>query len=229
LERQVRPLEIVGVVADAKYLDLHETPPRTVYTNALQGLANTVPKVLLRTDVPPLSTVPEVRRAVEAVVPHASVSVQTLREQLDASILPERLVAMLSAFVGALAAILVAIGLYGVLSYAVERRTGEIGIRIALGAASRDIVLMVGAGASALVVAGFAAGVPIALLAKGYAARVLTLVAATEAQAPMTLPESGVWPIAGAAGAMIVIALLASCLPARRATRVDPITALRAD
>jgi len=229
LERQTRPLEIVGVVADAKYLDLHEAPPRTAYTNALQGFGSTTPNLLLRTDVPPLSVVPDVRRAVAAVLPNVPLSVQTLREQLDASILPERLIAMLSSLFGALAAVLVAIGLYGLLSYSVERRTNEIGIRIALGATSRDIVLMVGAGALPLVFGGFAVGAPIALVAKVYAGKVLTLVAATQAQAPITLPASAVWPIAAAAGAMIAVALVASCLPARRATKVNPIEALRFD
>jgi putative ABC transport system permease protein len=226
-EGQARPLEIVGVVADAKYLDLHETPPRTAYENALQGFDSTTPKFLLRTDVPPLSVVPDVRRAVDAVLPNVSLSVQTLREQLDASILPERLIAMLSALFGALAAALVAIGLYGLLSYMVERRINEIGIRIALGATSRDIVLMVGAGALPLVFGGFAVGAPIALAARVYAGKVLTLVAATQAQAPITLPASAAWPIVGAAGAMIAVALVASCIPARRATKVDPIEALR--
>ncbi len=226
-EGPAQPLEIVGVVADAKYLDLHETPPRTAYTNALQGFGGTTPKFLLRTDVPPLSVVPDVRRAVDAVLPNVPLSVQTLREQIDASILPERLIAMLSALFGALAAVLVAIGLFGLLSYTVERRMNEIGIRIALGATSRDIVLMVGAGALPLVFGGFAVGAPIALVAKVYAGKVLTLVAATEAQAPITLPASAAWPIVGAAGAMIAVALIASCIPARRATKVDPIEALR--
>jgi predicted permease len=226
-EGQARPLEIVGVVADAKYLDLHETPPRTAYTNALQGFGSTTPTFLLRTEVPPLSVVPDVRRAVDAVLSNVPLSVQTLREQLDASILPERLIAMLSALLGALAAVLVAIGLYGLLSYMVERRINEIGIRIALGATRRDIVLMVGAGALPLVFGGFAVGAPIALVAKVYAGKVLTLVAATQAQAPITLPASAAWPIVGAAGAMIAVALIASCIPARRATKVDPIEALR--
>jgi predicted permease len=227
LERQARPIEIVGVVADAKYLDLHETPPRTVYTNALQGFDLTTPKFLLRADIPPRSVVPDVRRAVDAVLPNVSLSVQTLREQLDASIVPERLIAMLSALLGGLAAILVTIGLYGLLSYTVERRMNEIGIRIALGATRHDIIHMVVAGALLLVFGGVAMGAPIAFLANVYAGKVLTLVAATEAEAPITLPASVIWPIAGAAGAMIVIALVASCVPARRATKVDPIEALR--
>jgi ABC-type antimicrobial peptide transport system permease subunit len=86
---------------------------------------------------------------------------------------------------------------------------------------------MVGAGALSLVFGGFAVGAPIALVAKVYAGKVLTLVAATQAQAPITLPASAAWPIMGAAGAMIAVALIASCIPARRATKVGPIEALR--
>ena len=83
-------------------------------------------------------------------------------------------------------------------------------VRIALGATSRDIVLMVGAGALPLVFGGFAVGAPIALVAKVYAGKVLTLVAATEAQAKITLPASAAWPVVGAAGVMIAVALIAS-------------------
>jgi predicted permease len=209
-EGQARPLEIVGVVADAKYLDLHETPPRTAYMNALQGPGVTAPTLLLRSDVPPLSVVPEVRRAVDAMLPNVPLRVQTLRQQIDASILPERLIATLSVLFGVLAAVLVAIGLYGLLAHMVERRTNEIGIRIALGATSRDIVLMVCAGALPLVFGGFAVGAPMALLAKVYAGQVLTLIAETQAQAPITLGSSAAWPIVAAGGAMIAVALIAS-------------------
>jgi predicted permease len=226
-EGQTGPLEIVGVVADAKYLDLHETPPRTAYTNALQERASNTPTFLIRSDIPPLSIVPDVRQVMNAVLPNVPLRVGTLREQIDASILPERLIAMLSTVFGALAAILVAIGLYGLLSYMVERRTNEIGIRIALGATTRDIVLMVSAAALPLVLGGFLVGAPLALVAKVYAGKVLTLAAAIQVDRPITLPASAVWPIAGAAGAMIAVALVASWIPARRATKVDPIAALR--
>jgi predicted permease len=230
LEGQTTPLEIIGVVGDAKYLDLHETPPRTIYTNAFQGRPGPNMKLVLRTDVPPMSVVATVRRAVHDVLPNVPVAnVTTLAEQVDASILPERLIAMLSVLFGIVAATLVAIGLYGLLAYTVTRRINEIGIRMALGATSRDVIGMVLAGALGLVGTGLLIGVPIALWTKGYASRVLAIVAATQAEWPVTLPVDITVPILVAAVAMLAVALVASYVPVRRATRVDPMVALRCE
>jgi len=229
IEGQTTPVEIVGVVGDAKYLDLHETPPRTVYINAFQEGSG--PNLLvLRTDVAPMSVVATVRRVVHDVVPTVAVAnVTTLAEQVDASILPERLIAMLSVLFGIVAATLVAIGLYGLLAYTVTRRIKEIGIRMALGATGRDVIGMVLAGALGLVGTGLLIGVPISLWAKGYASRVLAMVAATQAMGPVMLPADITVPIVVAAFAMLAVALVASYVPVRRATRVDPMIALRCE
>ncbi|OLB60914.1 MAG: hypothetical protein AUI11_11915 [Acidobacteria bacterium 13_2_20CM_2_66_4] len=230
IEGQTRPLEIVGVVGDAKYQDLHETPPRTIYVNAFQGSGGTSLIFVLRTDVPPMSVVADVRRAVRDVLPNVPVSkVTTLAEQVDASILPERLIAMLSGLFGVLAAILVAIGLYGLLAYTVTRRINEIGIRIAIGATSRDVIRMVLTSALGLIIAGLIIGVPAALWTKGYAASVLAIVAATQAEAPIMLPVDTIVPIVIAAIAILVVAFIASYVPARRATKVDAMVALRCE
>jgi predicted permease len=230
LEGQTRPFEIVGLVGDAKYQDLHETPPRTIYLHAFQGSGGADSTFVLRTDVPPMSAVADVRRAVRDVLPNVPVArVTTLAEQVDASILPERLIAMLSALVGVLAAILVAIGLYGLLAYTVTRRVNEIGIRIAIGATSRDVTWMVLTSAFGLVGVGLIIGVPIAMWTKSYASRVLAIVAATEAESPVTLPVDTTVPIVVAAIAMLTVALVASYVPARRATKVDPMVALRCE
>ena len=230
IEGQTTPLEIVGVVGDAKYLDLHETPPRTIYSHAFQGSAGTNLTFVLRTDVPPMSVVASVRRAVHDVLPNVPVAtVTTLAEQVDASILPERLIAMLSVLFGMVAATLVAIGLYGLLAYTVTRRINEIGIRMALGATSRDVMRMVLAGALGLVATGLIIGVPIALWAKSYASRVLAIVAATQARGAVTLPVDITVPILVAAVAMLAVALVASYVPASRATTVDPMVALRSE
>jgi len=230
IEGQTTPLEIVGVVGDAKYLDLHETPPRTIYSHAFQGGAGTSLIFVLRTDVPPMSAVADVRRTVHDMLPNVPVTnVTTLAGQVDASILPERLIAMLSVIFGMVAATLVAIGLYGLLAYTVTRRINEIGIRMALGATGRDVIGMVLTGALGLVGTGLVIGVPIALGAKGYASRVLAILAAAQARGPVTLSADITVPILVAAVAMVAVALVASYVPARRATKVDPMVALRCD
>jgi ABC-type antimicrobial peptide transport system permease subunit len=156
-------------------------------------------------------------------------TITTLAEQVDASILPERLIAMLSALFGIVAALLVAIGLYGLLAYTVSRRISEIGIRIAFGATSRDVTWLVLRSALGSVSMGLLIGVPIALRAKSYASNVLTIVASTQAKAPITLPVDTTVPVVVSAIAMLAVALIASSVPVRRAIAVDPIVALRVD
>ena len=228
-EGQSRPIQIVGVVGDAKYNDMHETPPRTVYTNVLQG-GNWPPTFLLRTDVVPTSIVADVRRVVLDVLPDVPIArIDTLASQVDASILSERMIAMLSTVFGVLAALLVAIGLYGLLAFTVTRRTNEIGLRLALGATGSDVRRMVLADGLRLAGAGLLAGVPIAWWAKGYAASALAAMAATQANAPVTLPVAGVPPLVLASIGLLTVALVASYVPARRATNVDPMVALRCE
>jgi putative ABC transport system permease protein len=225
---QTTPVEIVGVVGDAKYNDVHDTPPRTIYSNAFQGSGTGI--FVLHTDVPPMSIVPQVRSIVHDTLPNVPIAkITTLAEQVDASILPERLIAMLSALFGALAAMLVAVGLYGLLAYNVTRRMKEIGLRIAIGATNRDVTWMVLASALRLVVAGVIIGVPMAVWTKGYAAHVLAAMAASQAEAPVTLPVDTTPPIVVAVFAMLTVALVASFVPARRAMKVDPIAALRTE
>jgi ABC-type antimicrobial peptide transport system permease subunit len=155
--------------------------------------------------------------------------VVTLAEQMDASILPERLMAMLSTLFGVLAALLVAIGLYGVLAYTIARRTNEIRLRIALGATSRDVTRMVLTSALGVVCAGLGIGAPVAYWAKAYAANAFSIMAAAQDDAPVTLPVDSTLPLVLAAAAMIAVALIAAYVPARRAAHVDPMTALRSE
>jgi predicted permease len=228
-EGQSRPLQIVGVVGDAKYNDMHETPPRTAYTNVLQG-GSWPQTFLLRTQVAPTSIVTDVRRVVGDVLPNVPIArIDTLADQVDASILSERLIAMLSTVFAVLAALLVAIGLYGLLAFTVTRRTHEIAVRLALGATGPDVRRMVLADGLRLVGLGLLAGVPIAWVAKGYAASVLAAMAATQANAPVTLPVAGLAPLVVASLGMLTVALVASYWPARRATNVDPMVALRCE
>ena len=209
------PYEIVGVAGDAKYADLHEAPPRTVYLNAFQD-GRIASRFALRTGVPPSSVAPDVRRVLGESVKTVRVSgVTTLAEQMDASIVTERVIATLSRVAGSLGALLAAIGFYGLLAYSVARRIPEIGVRMALGATERDVIRMVLADASGLVGVGVLIGIPVAVWS--------TRIAASLVQ---NLP-AGTVSIGAAAATMIVVALCAAYIPARRAARVRPMDALR--
>jgi predicted permease len=209
--------EIVGVVGDAKYLDLREVPPRTIYLNAFQEPRMFASRFALRTTGRPGAVTSEVRRIVREELKTMSVAeVTTMDDLVDASVVLERVIATLSSFFGGLGASLAALGIYGLLAYTVTRRINEIAIRIALGAARSDISLMVFRGALGLVCAGVMIGVPLALLSHRAAGRVVT-----------DLPPDNVWPAVLATGAMFAIAFVAAYGPACRAIRVKPVEALR--
>ena len=212
-----RPYEIVGVVGDAKYGRVSEATPRTIYLNAFQD-GKLSSQFSIRTSIAPAAVAGDVRRLVKDVARNITVDrVMTLADQVDASIVPERLVVTLSALFGALGSLLAAIGLYGLLSYAVARRTNEIGIRMALGATPSAMSRMVLRDALRMVCAGLAIGAPMALWGKSFAASLI-----------QDLPvKSGVPIVFGAA--MMAVALVAAYVPARRAARVEPVEALRYD
>jgi putative ABC transport system permease protein len=210
-----QPYGIVGLVGDAKYDNVRSPAPPTMYLYLL-GPAS---EFSLRTTVPPAAVAGEVRRVLEDVLRTVPVKkVTTLAEQVDASVVPERLIATLSGFFSGLGLLLAAIGLYGLLAYLVARRTKEIGVRMALGATGRDVTGMVLRTAWRLVAAGLLVGAPAAFWS--------TRVAASMVE---NLSGGSPLPIAAAALAMIGVALLAAYVPARRATRVDPLVALRAE
>jgi predicted permease len=215
-ERDTVSYEIVGVVGDAKYADLHEAPPRTVYLNAFQeGRIQT--RFALRTDANPNSVAPQVRRAVEDVLKTVRIGkVTTLSDQVDASLVLERVMATLSGMFGVLGACLAAIGLYGLLAYTVTTRTNEIGVRMALGATTGDVTRMVLKGACGLVCAGLVVGIPVAVASQRFAASLVPGLAVTLAI-----------PIGVGGAIMVAIGLLAAYVPARRAARVQPVDALR--
>jgi predicted permease len=209
--------EIVGLAADAKYLDLRETPPRTIYLNAFQKPRMLANRFALRTIGRPRAVSGEVQRIVREELKTVTVSEMTTMDDLvDASIVPERVIAVLSSFFGGLGAALAALGLYGLLAYTVARRTSEIGIRMALGAAKSDITRMVLRGGLGVVCVGLAFGVTLAFVSRRTASRVVA-----------GLPAESLWPLGVAAITMLAIALVAAYLPARRAASVEPVEALR--
>src|SRR6185369_14700243 len=146
---------------------LQEPIPRMVYLHAFQEPRLFSHQFSVLAALLPKTLAGDVRRAVRDLAPAITVSrVTTMTDQVDASMIPERLIAMLSGFFGALGALLAAIGLYGLLAYTVARRTSEIGIRMALGATQRDVLVMVQKTALMMAGAGVVLGVPLAFAAE---------------------------------------------------------------
>ncbi len=211
-----RAYEVVGVVKDAHYFGLREATEPMVYLPAWRP--GPEPKMLcIRTARDDGAVVAEVRRAVTSIDPAIPVlASRTMQQQIDEDIVVERLIATLSGFFGLLALLLAGVGLYGLITYTVSRRTREIGIRMALGASRPSVLWLVLRGAAVLVAGGAAIGIPAALLLTRL---VRTFLYGVSAQDPLT--------VAGGVAILLLVAALASLLPARRATRVEPTTALR--
>jgi predicted permease len=212
-----RTYEIIGVVGDANYAEIREPARPGIYLPTFRDGRVNSNSFLIRTDIDPESVAGDVRRVVRSVVPGVPVSrVTTLSDQIDASIVPERLIATLSGFFGVLGAVLAGIGIYGLLAYMVARRTNEIGIRMALGATKGDVTAIVLRDVLTTVLAGLILGIPMAIWGRRLAA---TLVQ------DIKLPTAA--PFAVAAAGVVAVAFLASYIPARRAAGVDPMEALR--
>jgi predicted permease len=208
--------EVIGVVGDAKYNDLQQPVPPTIYPDLLQQ-DFVGSQLAIRTRIDPDAVAGAVRQTEAAVLKTVPiVRIVTMNEQIDSSIVPERLIAMLSAGFGALGTLLAAIGLYGLLAYTVARRTHEIGVRVALGATRGEVSGMVLRDALSTVCAGLVIGAPLGFWAKSVAG---SLIPNLSAKTTMPIIFGGV--------VMIGVALVAACLPARRAMRVDPMVALR--
>jgi len=207
---------IVGVVAHVHYREL-EAPSRVqLYWPEVQRPFNTM-SLAIRTSVNPLSLAGAVRQEILAVDPNQPVYQIRSMEELRSDWLSQRFLALLLVgLFAALAVILAAVGIYGVMSYAVTRRTQEMGIRMALGAQPRDIMGMILSQGTALMGVGLGAGIVLAFGLTRLMSALLYGVTSTD-------------PLAYLGGAILlaVVALLACYIPARRATRVDPIVALR--
>ncbi len=232
LEKSSTAFEIVGVVEDAKYQDRYGPAYPTYFLPYLQAVPSDDPSDLtgqsrsnhMRTIVLHVAGAPEnlestVRRILAEVDPDATVlRMNSFGEQLSERFNQERLLAWLTSLFGVLALTLAAIGLYGVTAYSVERRTREIGVRVAVGANRRDVIAMVLRGAFRQVAIGLALGIILAL-------------AAGRLIASQLFEVKGHDPIAltGAALMLALFALVAGLVPARRAASIDPISALRVE
>jgi predicted permease len=213
--------EIVGVAKGAKDHRVRGEVPRRFYVPIRQALGGPPPAANfeLRTFADPGSLIETARRTVLDYDRNLVIrSSRTLDQLLDRSLRNDRLIAQLSSFFGAVALLLAAVGLYGVLSYSVARRTNEIGIRMALGAEPGRVVRMIARETGLLVAVGAAVGIPLAFAAtRVISSRLFGLSAAD----PLT--------IAVAAALLAAVAMLAGYLPARRAAKVDPVIALRSE
>jgi predicted lysophospholipase L1 biosynthesis ABC-type transport system permease subunit len=210
-------IEIVGVVKDSKHTNVREEARPYVYLPYTQSASIGQATFYLRSARPPEALTAAIREVVHRRDADLPVfGVKTLQRQRDESLYGERLLMALSVCFGFLAALLAAIGLYGVMAYTVSRRTSEIGIRMALGASLRSIRGLVLREAVVMAAAGLAIGLP-AALASGRLAR--SLLFGVQAGDPRLLAATGLL--------LIGVMLLAAYVPARRATRVDPLVALR--
>ena len=217
METVIPDTEVIGVIPDKKYRDLRETPPAQAYFPYLEGTHFRFMNIYLRTQVDPRRIEDELRERMRQFDPHVPVvGLQTMNEQIGFSLRTERLVASLSGVFGGLATLLAVIGLYGVMAYAVMRRTREIGIRIALGALRSNVIAMVMREVFILIGAGLAAGIALAL---ALANLIRSQLYGLNARDPLTF--------IGSAIVLTLAAALAGFLPALRASGIDPTTALR--
>jgi putative ABC transport system permease protein len=213
---QRRDLEVVGMVQNTNAAGLRKAPPPTVYV-AYSQLTGDLPTTLTVRAAGPLGQVSTlIQQTLQSSLSGAPIEVRPLTAQVGATIIRERMMATLSGAFGLLALTLVCVGLYGLLAYSVAQRTREIGIRMALGAqAPRVVALVLGSGAR-LVLIGITLGLPAAWAASRWVESMLFGLTPTD---PMTL--------GGAILLLTVAAQLAAYLPARRASRLDPLVALR--
>jgi predicted permease len=210
-------IEIVGVVGDTRYQTMKQEPPRQIFFPYLQSDWAAQMTAYVRTDVSPPQMYPALRAVVRRLSPNLPVYLMKTEErQRDDSMAVELLAASLSGAFGVLATVLAGIGLYGVMAFVVSRRTREIGIRIALGALTTDVVWLVMREVALLAGAGLVAGMAAALAITGLLGSQLFGIRPND-PATIALAVAGIASIAAVSG----------YIPARRATRVDPLTAIR--
>ena len=213
----LQDMQVVGVVRDAVYENLRQTPPPTVYGAYLQSA---VDAVTLEVHAPGslAQMTAAIRNEVESKLAGKRLRVRTLTGQLESGLVRERLMTTLAGAFGVVALSLAAVGLYGVLAFSVARRTGEIGVRIALGARQSQVLGEILREAGWMVALGIVIGVPLAWMASRVVSSMLFGVTARDA--------------ATTAFAIAMLALagfVAAFLPARRAAAVDPLVAIRCE
>jgi hypothetical protein len=215
---------VVGIVRDAAYESLREAPPPTVYFPLAQefawaagfGQARARVTLVARVAGGSAAAVRMLERSLQPAFPTSPIRVRTFSAQIERALIRERLMAALAGSLGIVSLALAGIGLFGLLAYTVTGRTGEIGVRLALGAARRQVLWLVVGDALRLVVVGVLIGGPASWAASRLIASMLFGVKATD---PVTL--------AAASSLLLAVGTLAASIPAIRATRVDPMVAVR--
>ncbi|HVB36961.1 MAG TPA: FtsX-like permease family protein, partial [Vicinamibacterales bacterium] len=210
------PLEIVGVVADSKFGTLGENPVSCAYTAMAQAYSGQV-SLEVWTSGDPSAELGTIRSVVQGLDPNLPLAgVSTMSQVLDQSLAAARIGAITLGAFGLLALVLAAIGLYGVMAYLVTQRTQEIGVRMALGASAGDVRRMVVRQGMTLAIGGILVGVVAGLALAKAASGLLYNVGAVDAPTFIVIPVL-----------LAVVALAATFVPAHRATRIDPLRALR--
>ena len=209
------PIEIIGVARNANYLALGEKPLALVYTSMLQEYDSPT-SVVFRSSGNPEAVEASVRRQVQALDPNLLLRGDTVRAVIDASLWAPRLSAGLLTIFGILGLVLATLGVYGVVSYSVNQRIREIGVRMALGATAGDVQVLILRQGLAVVTVGVVAGLLIALGASRAVQSLLFVTSARDALTFVLVPSI-----------LVLAAILACWLPAHRATRIDPAIALR--
>jgi putative ABC transport system permease protein len=213
---KVDPTFIVGVVRDIPHQGLREKVAPTVYLPIAQR-ERTWGDILVRSALPASDVVQALSREVARLGPGVTnAQPRTIRQHIDESIFEDRLLAQVGGFFGGLALLLAALGLYGVVAYGIAWRTREIGIRLALGARRSVILRMAVADSFVLVVLGLALGLPVAFAAARAVSSLL-----------FGVKPADVSTFAATAGALLVVALAAAFVPARRALSIQPVQVLR--
>ncbi len=211
--------EIIGVVKDVQYINLREDMRRHFYIPTTQEKTLTGLTLHVKTNIEPNVVAEQLRGQLKEMDPHLPLyNIKSLAAEIDESLVQERMVTWLSVAFGLLATLLTALGLYGVLTFSVARRTREIGIRVALGAQRRDVFRLVMVRGVVLVGVGVLLG-----LAASYASS--RLIAALL----FGVTPNNLTTLIGVSVGLIAVALLACYIPARRATKVDPLVALRTE
>jgi predicted permease len=210
-------IEIIGVIGDAKYMNMRDDVPRQMFVPFLASDFVSGMHGYVRTEMPPEQVFALIRQEVRKLDADLPIyNLRTFETQVDRSLATERAVASLSTVFGLLATVLAVIGLYGVMAYTVARRTREIGIRMALGAVRGNVVWLVMREVLVLVGGGIALGLPAAV---GLSRLVESQLFGIQPHDPITL--------AAATVGLALVSAAAGYLPARRATRVNPVQALR--